>query len=134
MLSTFRRYVIRPVLWFVAAAIGAPALLFVIVATARYERTEGSCPDASVEILRSKVLTYLESRGIQPSLVKPDGVPIYHAWKLGVWEFPLLVDGTKYIVMIDCNEQISADWRVKEPPPSPALRRTTDPEFTALPP
>ncbi|KVD95659.1 hypothetical protein WS63_33760 [Burkholderia stagnalis] len=115
MLSTFVRYVIRLALWLVAATIAAFVLLFLVVATARYERTEGSCPNASVDILRGKVLTYLESHGIQSSRISSDGQPIYHTRKLGVWEFPLLVDGDKYIVMINCNEQVTGDWKVKEP-------------------
>lgn len=122
MLSTALHFVMRWFLWIVAAAIGAFVLLFVVVAISRYERTEGSCPDASIEVLRGKVLAYIEDHGVQSNRVQFDGAPQYHAWKLGVWEFPLLVDGAKYIAMIDCNEQIASYWRVKESPhdlPSP---------------
>jgi hypothetical protein len=122
MISTVMRYVIRWTLWLVAAAIGAFVLLFVIVATSRYERTEGSCPDASIEVLRDKVLKYLEDQGVQSNRIGFDNALQYHAWKLGAWEFLLLIDGIKYIVMIDCNEQIAGYWRVKELPlnsPSP---------------
>ncbi|WP_126285093.1 hypothetical protein [Burkholderia stagnalis] len=122
MLSTVLCFVMRCILWIIAAATGAFVLLFVVVTISRYERTEGSCPDASIEVLRGKILAYIEEHGVQSDRIQFDGAAQYHTRKLGVWEFSLLVDGTKYIAMIDCNEQIASYWRVKEPPhalPSP---------------
>ncbi|WP_010092909.1 hypothetical protein [Burkholderia ubonensis] len=119
MFSTVLCFVMRWILWITAAAIGAFVLLFVVVAISRYERTEGSCPDAPIEVFRGKILAYIEDQGVQSNRIQFDGAPRYHAWKLGVWEFPLLVDGTKYIAMIDCNEQIASYWRVKESPHAP---------------
>ncbi|WP_347468042.1 hypothetical protein [Burkholderia stagnalis] len=120
MLSTVLCFVMRCFLWIIAAAIGAFVLLFVVVAMSRYERTEGSCPDASIEVFRGKVLAYIKERGVQSNRIQFDGAPQYHAWKLGVWEFPLLVDGTKYIAMIDCNEQITSYGQVIEPLHAPS--------------
>ncbi|OMG72578.1 hypothetical protein BW685_14995 [Burkholderia ubonensis] len=119
----------RWILWIIAAAIGTFVLLFVVVAISRYERMEGSCPDASIEVFRGKILAYIEDQGVQSNRIQFDGAPRYHAWKLGVWEFPLLVDGTKYIAMIDCNEQLASYWRVKESPHAPhllAIDRTSE--------
>ncbi|KAG8150245.1 hypothetical protein [Burkholderia catarinensis] len=112
--------VVRGVLWLVLsvviAAICAFALLVAVVATSRYERTEGSCPDMSLETLRKKILVRLEEHGIPPDSIQFDGAPQYHAWKLGMWEFPLLIDETRYIAMIDCNEQLSSYWEVRDQP------------------
>lgn len=109
--------VIRGVLWLilsvVIAAICAFALLVAVVAISRYERTEGSCPDMSLETLRKKLLVRLfDEHGIPPDSVRFDGAPQYHAWKLGVWEFPLRVGETQYTAMIDCNEQLASYGQV----------------------
>ncbi|RQS05694.1 hypothetical protein DIE07_25910 [Burkholderia sp. Bp9002] len=116
MLSTVLCFVMRSILWIIAAAIGAFVLLFVVVATSRYERTEGSCPDISLDTLRDKVQLRLKEHGIPPDSIRFDGAPQYHAWKLGVWEFPLRVDGTRYSAMIDCNEQLASFGEVKDQP------------------
>ncbi|AOJ30304.1 hypothetical protein [Burkholderia metallica] len=116
MISRVIRGILRLVLWLVIAAIGTYALLFVVVATSRYERTEGSCPDMSLDTLRNKVLLRLEEQGIPLDSIRFDGAPQYHAWKLGMWEFPLLIVETRYIAMIDCNEQLSSYWQVKDQP------------------
>ncbi|MBN3832090.1 hypothetical protein [Burkholderia sp. Ac-20344] len=116
MISRVIRGVLKLVLWLVIAVICAYTLLFIIVATSRYERTEGSCPDMSLDTLRKKVLLRLEEHGIPPDSIRFDGAPQYHAWKLGVWEFPLRVDETRYTAMIDCNEQLSSYGEVKHQP------------------
>ncbi|VWD43975.1 hypothetical protein [Burkholderia contaminans] len=109
MISRAMRRVLWLVLWLVTAVICAYTLLFIVVATSRYERTEGSCPDMSLDALRKKVLIrLLDEHGIPPDSVRFDGAPQYHAWKLGVWEFPLRVDETQYTAMIDCNEQLAS--------------------------
>ena len=104
------------VLWLVIATICTYALLFIVVATSRYERTEGSCPDMSVDALRKNVQArLLEEHGIPPDSIRFDGAPQYHAWKLGVWELPLRVDETRYTAMIDCNEQLASYGRTIDP-------------------
>ncbi|AOJ36748.1 hypothetical protein WJ23_01970 [Burkholderia lata] len=109
MISRAMRRVLWLVLWLVIAVICTYTLLFIVVATSRYERTEGSCPDMSLDALRKKVLIrLLEEHGIPPDSIRFDGAPQYHAWKLGVWEFPLRVDETRYTAMIDCNEQLAS--------------------------
>lgn len=67
-----------------------------------------------------------KSKAFSPIASNSMAPPQYHAWTLGVWEFPLLVDGTKYIAMIDCNEQIASYWRVKESPHAPHLLARDD--------
>ncbi|MEK7890403.1 hypothetical protein AAB992_25155 [Burkholderia contaminans] len=108
MISKVVRGVLKLVLGLVVAVICAYTLLFGIVATSRYERTEGSCPDMSLDKLREKVLLRLEEHGVPPGSIRFDGAPQYHAWKLGVWEFPLRVAETRYTAMIDCNEQLAS--------------------------
>ncbi|MFP3507473.1 hypothetical protein [Burkholderia sp. SIMBA_062] len=116
MISRVVRGVLKLVLWLAIATIGAYTLLFIIVATSRYERTEGSCPDMSIDTLRNKVLLRLKEHGIPAESIRFDGAPRYHAWKLGVWEFPLRVEGTRYTAMIDCNEQLSSYGEVRDQP------------------
>lgn len=113
MISRVIRGSFRLVLWLVIATICTFALLVAVVAISRYERTEGSCPDISVETLRKKLLVRLfDEHGISPDSVQFDGAPQYHAWKLGVWEFPLRVGETQYTAMIDCNEQLASYGQV----------------------
>ncbi|WP_156443626.1 hypothetical protein [Burkholderia sp. MSMB1835] len=50
-----------------------------------------------------------------PDSIRFDGAPQYHAWKLGVWEFPLHVDEIRYTAMIDCNEQLASYGRTVDP-------------------
>jgi len=67
----------------------------------------------SLETLRKKLLVRLfDEHGIPPDSVRFDGAPEYHAWKLGVWEFPLRVGETQYTAMIDCNEQLASYGQV----------------------
>ncbi|HEF5872635.1 TPA: hypothetical protein SAY52_003270 [Burkholderia cenocepacia] len=107
----------------VVATICIYALLFIVVATSRYERTEGSCPDMSLDALREKVeARLLEAHGIPPDSIRFDGAPRYHAWKLGVWEFPLRVDETRYTAMIDCNGQLASYGRTIDPLAAPTGR------------
>lgn len=111
------RGVLKLVLWLAGAVICAYTLLFIVVATSRYERTEGSCADMSLDTLRKKVQArLLEEQGIPPDSIRLDGAPQYHAWKLGVWEFPLRVEGTRYSAMIDCNEQLSSYGEARDQP------------------
>ena len=126
MISKAMRGVLRLVLWLVGAVICAYTLLFIVVATSRYERTEGRCPDMSVDALRKKVQArLLEEHGIPPDSIRFDGAPQYHAWKLGVWEFSLRVDETRYTAMIDCNEQLASYGRAIEQLGAPT-RQTHD--------
>ena len=116
MISRVIRGSLQLVLWLVIATICTYALLFIVVATSRYERTEGSCPDMSVDALRKKVQArLLEEHGIPPDSIRFDGAPQYHAWKLGVWEFPLRVDETRYTAMIDCNGQLASYGQTIDP-------------------
>ena len=116
MISKAMRGVLRLVLWLVGAVICAYTLLFIVVATSRYERTEGSCPDMSLDALRKNVQArLLDEHGIPPGSIQFDGAPEYHAWKLGVWEFPLRVEGTRYTAMIDCNGQLASYGRTIDP-------------------
>ncbi|MPV57580.1 hypothetical protein CFB46_05780 [Burkholderia sp. HI2761] len=116
MISRVIRGLFRLVLWLVIATICTYALLFFVVATSRYERTEGSCPDMALDTLRKTVqVRLLEEHGIPPDSIRFDGAPQYHAWKLGVWEFPLRVDEARYTAMIDCNEQLASYGRTIDP-------------------
>ncbi|RQV02409.1 hypothetical protein DF047_28295 [Burkholderia cenocepacia] len=116
MISRVIRGSFQLVLWLVIATICTYALLFIVVATSRYERTEGSCPDMSVDALRKNVQArLLEEHGIPPDSIRFDGAPQYHAWKLGVWEFPLRVDETRYTAMIDCNGQLASYGQTIDP-------------------
>ncbi|NHB09164.1 hypothetical protein GWK53_21965 [Burkholderia cepacia] len=112
--------VIRGIIWLVLGLVTATiftfALLFAIVATSRYERTEGSCPDMPLDTLQNQVLLRLKDHGIPADGIRFDGAPQYHAWKLGMWEFPLFIDGIKYIAMLDCNEQLSSYWQIRNEP------------------
>ncbi|MDN7590704.1 hypothetical protein [Burkholderia seminalis] len=117
MISRAARGVLKLILWLVSAVICAYTLLFVVVATSRYERTEGSCLDVPLDALRKKIqVRLLEEHGIPPDSIRFDGAPQYHAWKLGVWEFPLRVEETQYSAMIDCNEQLASFGEVKGQP------------------
>ena len=117
MISRVRRGVLRLALWLVVATICVYILLFIVVAISRYERTEGSCPNMSLATLRKQLLVrLLDEHGIPPDRIRFDGAPQYHAWKLGVWEFPLRVDEIRYTAMIDCNEQLSSYGRTIDRP------------------
>ncbi|WP_175873815.1 hypothetical protein [Burkholderia sp. BCC0397] len=129
MIASVIRGSFRLVLWLVIATICTYALLFFVVATSRYERTEGSCPDMSVDALRKKVQArLLEAHGIPPDSIRFDGAPQYHAWKLGVWEFPLRVDETRYTAMIDCNGQLASYGRTIDPLGAPTGQTRDHPQ------
>ncbi|WP_175823954.1 hypothetical protein [Burkholderia sp. BCC0419] len=129
MIASVIRGSFRLVLWLVIATICTYALLFFVVATSRYERTEGSCPDMSVDALRKKVQArLLEAHGIPPDSIRFDGAPQYHAWKLGVWEFPLRVGETRYTAMIDCNEQLASYGRTIDPLGAPTGQTRDHPQ------
>ncbi|KVT17093.1 hypothetical protein WT24_03705 [Burkholderia sp. MSMB1078WGS] len=116
MISRIVRGWFRLVLRVVTVTICIYALLFFVVATSRYERTEGSCPDMAVDTLRKTVeIRLLKEHGIRPDSLRFDGAPQYHAWKLGVWELPLRVDEIRYTAMIDCNEQLASYGRTVDP-------------------
>ncbi|WP_413168602.1 hypothetical protein [Burkholderia latens] len=101
MTSKILRYTVRSMLWLVATTTVLVLLLFVLLMFARYEKDEGSCPDAPVGELEAKILAFAKEQGISLTDVRFTGTPRYHAGTLGWWGFDLSAREGDYVTTID---------------------------------
>lgn len=120
MISTVTRYIVRFVLVLVATAIALVLLFLIIVGIARYERDEGSCPDAPAGELEAKILAFAKEQGIQLNEVEFIGKPRYYADKLGWWAFDLKSREGNYGATIDCDLRITGFGKIQKLPLEPA--------------
>ncbi|WP_423378087.1 hypothetical protein [Burkholderia sp. LMG 32019] len=116
MVSTVTRHIVRLVLTLVATAIALVLLFLIVVGIARYERDEGSCPDAPAEKLEAKILAFAKEQGVQISEVEFVGKPRYYSDKLGWWAFNLKSREGNYVATIDCDHRITGFGKIQKLP------------------
>ncbi|RQS72250.1 hypothetical protein DID96_10855 [Burkholderia sp. Bp8963] len=116
MTSTFMRRMIRLTLWLIATPIVLVLLLLVIVVGARYEKDEGSCPDAPAAELEARILVFAKERGYRLTNVRFENNPRYHADALGWWGFNLSAREGTYGATIDCKGRITGFGKIQQLP------------------
>ncbi|WP_034209759.1 hypothetical protein [Burkholderia cepacia] len=110
------RYIVRIMLGLIATAVALVLLFLVIVGIARYERDEGSCPDAPAEELEAKILAFAKEQGVEMDEVEFVGKPRYYADKLGWWAFDLKSRDGNYGATIDCDRRITGFGKIQKLP------------------
>ncbi|AOK03106.1 hypothetical protein LGM90_24400 [Burkholderia sp. AU28942] len=116
MTATVTRCIVRLALVLVATAFALVLLFLIIVGIARYERDEGSCPDAPAEELEAKILAFAKERGVEMNEVEFIGKPRYYADKLGWWAFDLKSRDGNYAATIDCDRRITGFGKIQKLP------------------